>query len=424
MNSRWIIRTFKIAQREYMYNIKRRSFILSAVGVPIFTIGMMILSFLLADSGAGASSLENGFGLVDRAGIVQEALETGEIEMPEGWRAISNEESADEALRAEEIGAYGILTENYLNTGIIEIKTANSLTTKDREDIGDFLQAAVAQSAAPEIADRLIVPARIVANIAGTNRRYDQSQIFGLILSPLVFAILFMLATNLTSGFMMEGIVEEKENRIMEILVTSVTPDQLLWGKLLGLGALGMTQLVLWGLAGAVVIGLGRDSIPFIGSIYITWDMIFLILIYFVFAYMLFGALTLGIGATVTAQQEGRQISGLLSLLYVAPFMLFVTYIQNPNGTVPVILSLIPFTAPISVLMRIPLGIVPDWQIILSIVLLALTSVAVMWAAARIFRLGMLMYGKRLTVREIIRALRQGKTLPQTTAAGEGSTHE
>ena len=144
-------------------------------------------------------------------------------------------------------------------------------------------------------------------------------------------------------------------------------------------------------------------------------------LLYLVLGYFLFGAIMAGVGATVTAEQEGRQFSGLFSMVAVIPMILLVTFIDDPNGTVPVVLSIIPLTSPVSMLMRMPMTAVPVWQIVVSLVVLALTVFATVWIAARVFRLGLLMYGKRLTVREIIQAMRQGRqTLTSVAQAREG----
>jgi ABC-2 type transport system permease protein len=129
--------------------------------------------------------------------------------------------------------------------------------------------------------------------------------------------------------------------------------------------------------------------------------------VYLVLGYLLFGALLAGIGASVTSMQEGQQIASIASLIAVIPMMLSVTFFENANGPLPTAMSLIPFTATIAMVMRLPFADVPVWQIGLSILLLTLTTLLTVWIAARIFRIGLLMYGKRLDSRSLWIALHQ-----------------
>ena len=194
----------------------------------------------------------------------------------------------------------------------------------------------------------------------------------------------------------------------MEILATSITPVQMLWGKILGLAGLGLVQVAVWGAAGAMLLsrgssiwsGLANVSIP---TPLLVWGPFYLLL-----GYLLFGALLAGIGAAVTSMQEGQQISGIVSLIAAVPVLLSVSFFSNANGTVPTILSMLPFTSPIAMVMRIPLADVPVWQIGLSLLLLVAGTLLIVWIAAQVFRLGLLMYGKRLGLRTLSAALRQG----------------
>ncbi|MEZ4671655.1 MAG: ABC transporter permease [Anaerolineae bacterium] len=213
------------------------------------------------------------------------------------------------------------------------------------------------------------------------------------------------MSSNVTSGFLMNGIVEERTSRIMEILVTSVTPLQMLLGKILGLGALGLTQLVVWGIAGAVLIGAGQ-TLPFLKGVSFPLDMAVIFVVFFVLSYFLLASLMAGLGAVAGSEQESRQYSTVLSLVFVIPMIMITTFITDPNSPLAVALTFIPVTAPMTVLLRMGFGSVPLWQIILSLVILFASSVFVVWASARVFRWALLLYGKRITVREIWRVIR------------------
>ncbi|MCA9915557.1 MAG: ABC transporter permease, partial [Anaerolineae bacterium] len=216
---------------------------------------------------------------------------------------------------------------------------------------------------------------------------------------------------------LMNGIVEEKTNRVMEILVTSVTPTQLLTGKIIGLGLLGLTQMVIWGVAGGVAIALGQ-SLPFLSGVTFPTDLALLALVYFVLSYFLIASLMAGVGVVANSEQESRQFSSFISLMWVLPFFFVAQFIDDPNGVVPILLTLIPITSPISALMRVGLSAVPAWQIIASLAILFVTMIFTAWGSARVFRWGMLRYGKRVSLRDMIRAVRRPSQFTTTASKG------
>lgn len=300
---------------------------------------------------------------------------------------------------------------DYLDSGLVDAYGHDAIPEGIEDQLAEFLQTNVARQVPENVpAARLLDPANVtVIDLrTGTEMENLNTFIVGVIFRPIIFGMIFLMAISTTSQFLMSGVVEEKENRMMEILATSSTPLQLLWGKVLGLGALGLTQVVLWGVALLVILNT-QSGTSILAGMSFTTDYIVVSLIYFVLGYFLYGAVMVGIGAAVTAEQEGRQLSTIFSMITVLPFLLSFAFFTDANGTIPVILSLFPLTAPLAVIMRMPLVAVPIWEIILSMVLLALSTGLIMWLAARVFRLGMLMYGKNLNLREIVRAIREGR---------------
>ena len=268
--------------------------------------------------------------------------------------------------------------------------------------------------------ERLRNPVDLTIQVADSGRLLTDANIPVLIFIPLIFAFVFLMSSSVTSGFLMSGVVEEKTNRIMEILMTSVTPLQLLLGKILGLGALGLTQLVVWGVAGFALIGLGQ-GVPALAGIAFPTDLMILFLVYFLLSYFLFASLMAGLGAVATSEQESRQYSGIFSLIWVIPFFFITTLISEPNSSLAIALTLIPFTAPMTVLLRTGFGVVPTWQLLASMGILLVSGVVVVWASARVFRWGLLMYGKRASPRELWRVIRNSPpagTVESRTAKG------
>ena len=402
-----------IARREYVRNFKKRSFLLSAFGMPMFILALWVVIFAVSEQQARATGDLDSIGYVDLAGVVEPG-----VEAPEGFVAYEDAAAAEAAFENGEIDAYFVITRTYWSDGAVEVYAHAEPPRGVQRQIEQYLRENVALRAPADRVERLQEPGTITMRVIGNPLEITEESALVLFLLPLAFALIFMMATTITSQFLMQGVSEEKENRIMEILVTSASPAQILAGKVLGLGGLGLTQLLFWGLvAGGIVIV--SDS-PIAQLLRLPPLLIALVLTYFVLGYLFYGAIMAGIGAATAAEQEGRQIASVLSLIIVLPMIFSVTFFQDPNGTVPVLLSLIPFTAPIAMLFRLPIASVPAWQFIVSLGLLALSTALAVWISAKVFRLGMLMYGKRLRLGDIMSVLRPGKgsTAIQTTAVG------
>ena len=200
-------------------------------------------------------------------------------------------------------------------------------------------------------------------------------------------------------------------NWLRAALPTSSRPAEMLWGKLLGLGALGLTQIIVWGMLALILATIGGSFNvgAALTNAQLTPGSLLVMVVFFIFGYLLYGAIMAGIGVIGNAEQDSRQIAGIVTLISVLPFILLVSLISNPNGLLPILLSLFPLTAPLTMIMRMGFGPVPAWQIVLSVSLLMLSSFATVWLSARLFRIGMLSYGKRLNIREIVGAIRAGR---------------
>jgi len=225
----------------------------------------------------------------------------------------------------------------------------------------------------------------------------------------LPFALGFLLAMSIVLGgqYLLQGVGEEKESRILESLLCSVSADELLAGKLLGLGSVGLTLVAVWVIAGATsAAGLLSSA-----GLTLSPSLLALGLGYFLCGYLFFGAIMLSIGALASNLREATQISGYLTMLNVAPFWVLVKFLNEPNATLPVVLSLFPPTAATSMMLRLSAAtvsgaVIPTWQVALSLGLLAASAVGMLLVGSRLFRLGMLLHGKTPNLPEIMRILR------------------
>ena len=224
------------------------------------------------------------------------------------------------------------------------------------------------------------------------------------------FILAFMLAMSILNGgqYMLTGLAEEKETRILESMLCTVTPDDLIFGKLVGLGAAGLTLVGVW-----VALGLASgSSMLALENVQIPASIGMLAAVYFLFGYLFFGSLMTGIGAIANNLREAQQYSMVLTLANVAPFWVLTPILNEPNGSLAVAMSLFPMTASTTMMLRLTansmLGqTVPLWQVATSIGLLALSAFLALAIGSRIFRIGLLLYGKTPNLPEIIKLLRK-----------------
>ena len=398
MNKMWLV-----ARREYLYNLKRPSFLFAVFGVPIFTFVVWAVVFLVMSNSENNVSTNSKFGYVDHAGVLDNPVALQG--KPQAFVAFADEQTARAALDSKAISAYFILPKDYMSTGEVQSYSYDSVSSTLKEDLAGFLLTNLSRGLENKFPlARIQEPVTLTIRPVDSGRSLTEANLPALIFIPLIFSFVFLMSSNVTSGFLMGGIVEERSNRIMEILITSITPMQMLMGKIIGLGALGLTQLAIWGAAGAFLVRFGQ-RFPFLNGISFPTDMMVVFVIFFLVSYFLLASLMAGIGAVVGSEQESRQFASILSLILVIPFFFLTTFITDPNSPLALALTFIPFTAPMTILLRMGFSSVPIWQLGLSLIILVLTSFFVIWASARVFRWGLLLYGKRIGFREVLRVI-------------------
>ncbi|NDJ62405.1 MAG: ABC transporter permease [Chloroflexi bacterium] len=406
-----------VARHEYLFNVRRRGFLFAAFGVPLLTIVMLFFVFSATTEAETNVGAVGTVGYIDLAGVL-----VARIDEPDYFAAYDDEATARAAIDAGELGAYFVVTENYLETGAVNLVASAGVPEALEDAIEAFLAVNVGRELDPTVRSRIGAAGPFEMQLLNSGRSFDQENaVLSLFMTPLIFIIIFMISSQTTSGYLMSGVVEEKTNRIMEILVTSVTPFQLFAGKLLGLGALGLTQVVIWGAVGALAIPLTQAGDP-LGGIAIPADLVIIGLIYFVFGYFLFASIMAAIGVVVGSEQESRQYAGLLSLGLALPLFFMFSFITDPDGGIATALTLFPLTAPSAIILRLGFGAVPVWQIGLSLGLLVLATIFFVWMSARIFRWALLLYGKRPGLREVLRAIRRRPAM--ATSATEPQAQE
>lgn len=397
-----------IARRDFLTNVRRRSYLFTAFVIPILSIGFSIFATTLSNSQLDSTGDFARVGIVDQVNIL-----TG-LTLKKPYEVLTLAQ-AEADVKAGTLQVYFVLPPDYLAKKQALSFSTVSLPPGLDADFNKQLRAAfTAQTGSQDVIARLQDPTgTLVIRQLDNPQKFDETVLFGSFFVPYIFGILLFASIMTTSQFLMSGVVEEKENRMMEVLATSSRPSEMLWGKIIGLGGLGLLQLLIWGLVGAFFVLTRADQNvgATLAGLQLTPASLVLFLAYFLLGYLFNGAIMAGIGASVNAESESRQIATIMSLIYLLPFFFTFTFVSDPDGSLQVFLSLFPFTSPVSMLMRRAFTDVPTSQVLLSLALLAASAFLIVWVSGRVFRLGMLSYGKRLGLRDIVRAIRDSRAV-------------
>ncbi len=205
------------------------------------------------------------------------------------------------------------------------------------------------------------------------------------------------------------GVMEEKQSRIIEVLLSSVRPFQLMLGKLVGIGLVALTQYLIWGTFAVLISVVAAAQAMTVSSVSfpkIPVSLMIFFVLYFLMGYFLYATLYAMIGAIVSNEEDGQQMQMPITMTIVIPVAISSIVMRNPDSLSSIVLSLIPFFSPVLMFMRITIQQPPWWQIALSFVLLLSTIFGAIWLAAKIYRVGVLMYGKRPTLPELVKWLK------------------
>jgi ABC-2 type transport system permease protein len=412
-----INRTLQIIKYEFLTNLKRPSFLFSVFGVPVMLVVIFLIISLAASSGAVTFEEFGSIGFVDNSSDQVLAEAVAAPDYPDLFQRYPDEASARAALDASEIGGYLQVPENYMQTGQVEFYSYQDEPGELDTAVEQFMLANLtAGSDVPVPVERLRDTGDMTVQDVNDDRNIaSEDGVFFSLFIPVIFTFILIMASLTTGGFLMQGLVEERTNRVIEMLVTSVRPMQLLIGKMIGLGLLGLLQVVILLAAGVLILNFG-DSLAFLEGVRISPNLIVLAIVYYILAYFLVAALMTGISVVTNSEREGRQISGFITIPFMIPYFAMFAFFADPNGTAAQVMSYIPFTAPMAVLIRVGLTEVPLPEILISMAIMIVTIVVLTWAAARLFRWGLLLYGKKFNFRELLRVIFGRHDTLQTTA--------
>ena len=427
-----------IIQREYLTRVKKRSFIIITFLAPLFFAALMFLPVILMESSEKFDE-KRTIAVCDESKMFYGKLENTEVNT---FLYIDND--IDEAKELVKNGDYdGVL---YIPATTLSVPTnaeiysmkqlPMSLTSHIRSSMKQVIehQKLLASGIDPAIvkasATSINVQQIKMSEKDGTEQKSfgEFEFILGIFLALIIYMVIFVFG-----GQVMRGVIEEKTNRIVEVIISSVKPFELMMGKIIGVALVGLTQFMLWAVLTLAISGIASSFLPtpevfsagtvmseqitevaeaesssaltevfeVINSINFK-DILWCFLLYFIGGYFLYSAMFAAVGSAVDSETDTQQFATPISLMLIIPMICSSLIANAPDSSLALWMSMIPFTSPVGMMLRIPFG-VPIWQIAVSVTILFATFILFTWFASKVYRTGILMYGKKVSWKEIFR---------------------
>lgn len=411
-----------IIKREYLTRVRSKGFIIGTILSPLFMSSLILVPVLL---GGRAGPDNYRITVLDQSGddsiyeSLRSALVPARPQQPhyELQREQVNSQEELEArqqalsqrIAEKQLDGYLILPNEALRQDEIKFYAKNASSFSNRARLEDAINKAVQERRIAQEglnADRIHELTKGV-NLKVVNERGESER--GRVMLAFTL-VMFIYITVLIYGVtVLRGVMEEKQSRIIEILLASVRPFDLMLGKIIGIGLVGLTQYLVWATFGVALSALSAGAALTVSGFKLPKVSISLMIffaLYYLLGYFLYATLYAMVGAIVSNEDDGQQVQWPISMTFAASLVVSAMAMENPNGAAVTVLSLIPFFGPSLMFLRIALGAATAWQIAASIGLLIGTIIALTWVTARIYRVGVLMYGKRPTLPELVKWLK------------------
>ncbi len=398
----------QVAWHEFYLTVFKKSFILSLLSVPL----VMGLNIGVGQIMERANRDNQPTGVVDEAGVMVplSVYETWADGGGHSFIRYADEASAEAAAAADEIGGYFLVTADYLQTNQV-------LSKADKEPSGnvvgaffDYLQLSIGKDLPPAVVGRLTDGSRVAVRSLDGERTIPVGGPTLELMLPLLAMIPIAGLIIASVGYMTQAVVSEKENRTMELLLTTISSDQLIAGKILGIVAISFVQLCFWVLVLVVWIwGAGATGMAWFQDPVINWEIILGTALVALPTYVLATAVMVAVSSATTSVQDAQQLTPVVIISMFIPAYTAGAIVMNPDGTFAMLLTFLPFMSLLTVAMRNLFSVVPGWQVAAATVAQTIYSVGAIWLASRAFRLGMLRYGQRLTWKSLLRRQSAGE---------------
>lgn len=401
-----------VLKHEITNILTRPSFLFAMFGIPI--IGILVFTIAgQMNKGSSAQALWTELvsttptvtaeGYVDSSGIIQKIPPSVQ---PGLLVAFTDEASAKQALDNKEISAYYLIPADYIQSGKITYFRPDyvPIGTSGHGPLLEWILQVNLLGGNTELATLINGPSNLEQISLSPQPQRDENNMLTFFL-PYGVTMLFYFIILSAASLLLSSVAKEKENRVIEILMMSLTPRQLLTGKIVGLGLMGLVQTIAWVGTGRVLLALSGTTfnlpIAFqLPASFLVWSLVF-----FLLGYAVYASLMAGLGALVPNLREASQATILVIFPLIIPIFLLSLLIEQPNGTLATILSIFPLTSPVAMMTRLASGDVPFWQTLLAALLLALTAVFVVRSVARMFRAQTILSGQPFSRKVFFQAL-------------------
>lgn len=400
-----------VARWEFIEKVRTKAFIISLIIMPLFIVVMSVVPSLLMNK---SSSSTVNIGVIDDTGEIAPTLDASLMEkykLPDGrpnYNVVaiqpgdSARAQANSMVLHNAISSYIVVDSSLFTTRKFQYVSENVSNFKDisrlQSVVKDILVSNELKRSGvnPGIVKEVTKPVDLETVKLSKEGREEKAEAGSGFILGYVFIIVLALLVITSGQLLVRSVIEEKSNRIVEVLLSSSTADEIMTGKILGLSLLGLTQLAVWAAIGVAFAGQIAAYITIPASIW--WEGVF-----FLLGFIFYSSIFVMAGAPVTTEQEAQQATTYVTMLLFLPIVLATMVIQNPSATYIKVLSLIPLLTPTMMALRIPVQTPDLWELLTGAGILVVSTYFCMIAAGRIFRIGILVYGKRPSLNELMR---------------------
>jgi ABC-2 type transport system permease protein len=410
MHNVWLI-----AKREYLERVRTKAFLISTILIPVLMGGGIVGSIV---SGSRAKSTSH----ITIVSEDQQLATDLQAELQSGKDSRMTVDVISPGNSATRATLDAMLADKQIDGYLWIIPAANpgerpsfSFTPRSAADISTkgvvssalrtvlMRERLAHQGMVASDVDSLMQPVKVDTTQAGKNADTTSSFVAIYVLFFLMYMVILLYGMNVA-----RSIIEEKTSRVFEVLLATIKPEEMMAGKVIGVGSVGLTQVAVWLLTAVILTSSSIVGALAGGNVHVSLNpmQIIFFVVYFLLGYLLYSSIAAALGAMVNSEQELQQLNMILVMPLAGCMFALAPVITNPNGPVARIISLIPFCTPLIMYLRISLATPPAWEIALSIALMMVTIYAILWVASRIYRVGILMYGKKPNLPEILRWLK------------------
>ncbi len=402
----------KIALFEYRRRIRSKWFIIGTFGMPLLILGISLISGYI--NGTGLTVDTQYYGLIDETAHLGKQLSAAlddkygdkdraplELAVAEGTFE-ELQVQYDQLVTDKTLSGYFVILSNFTEQPVLKYYSQSASNFRLTEVIESELKDILIQYRASALSlplstlDTLFFDLDVNQYEIGAESKQETNELVAEYIAPFIFMFLLFLGIFTGGQLLLRAVLEERSSRVIEVLLSTVSYNDLMAGKILGLGMLGLTQSAIYLVVGALAGNYYDLSIitPTIGVLYF---------VYFILGYLLYAGIYIGVGALFDSEQEAQQAIQIITFIAIIPMMLWTVVLENPNSTFVNVLTYIPLVTPFFMIIKIAVGETTTLQIIATTLIMLVSVLGSIRMAAKVFRTGILLYGKRITLPEIIR---------------------